>query len=417
MEKKHANNQPLLFPEVEGKYVADRLREARMARGYNISEFANFIGLSKQVISQYEIGRTKPSTETLQRISRGLKLPISYFTNPRSRQSEGNTIFFRSLEVATKKDRERLRCRLHWAADIFAHLSEFIDFPPVDLPTIDDYISIKDRGVELNCEHRVGIGKHVIDEIAYGLRSKWKLGHGPITNLISLLESKGIIVVKEPFFSRVTGDVSQAPTDALSGWINGRPFVYLSQDKESAARSRFDAAHELGHLLLHYDVEITSKSILNDIEKEANYFAGTFLLPKNTFGKEVTSLSTSLNHFEVLKRRWKVSIAAMMYRCNKDLAVLSESQARYLWRQLNAKGWRIKEPLDDELEEEIPSLLNRAIIMLSQHQIRTPSEIREHLHLHQSDLISICGLPSDFFDSSEEKLVQLDFKNPTYKNR
>src|SRR3546814_6566541 len=38
--------------------------------------------------------------------------------------------------------------------------------------------------------------------------------------------------------------------DAFSCWRNGQPFVFLNTFK-SAERSRFDAAHELAHLVLH----------------------------------------------------------------------------------------------------------------------------------------------------------------------
>ncbi len=417
MEKAQTNNRLLLFPVVEiDKCVAERLREAREVRGYNISEFANFIGLSKQVVSQYEIGRTKPSVETLRKISINLELPLSYFTNSRPRHSknnniEDNTIFFRSLEGAAKKDRTRLRRRLQWGTDVFTTLSEYIDFPTVDLPTIDE-IATKHHSSGLNPEHREGISNEDIEHIANELRIRWKLGRGPINNLIALLESKGFIIVKEPFLSRSTGNTLQ--TDALSSWIDGRPFIYLSQDKGSAVRSRFDAAHELGHLLLHSGVEITSKSILKDIESEANYFAGTFLLPRESFGSEAV-LSTSLKHFEAIKPRWKVSIAAMIHRCN-DMEVLSKNQNQYLWKQLSAKGWRTKEPLDDELEEEKPVLLSKAMTLLFQHGICTPSKIIDDLRLNPPDLVDICGLSSNPFNDRKEVLVELGFKSSCCEN-
>ncbi|NTZ43826.1 ImmA/IrrE family metallo-endopeptidase [Altererythrobacter sp. SALINAS58] len=39
--------------------------------------------------------------------------------------------------------------------------------------------------------------------------------------------------------------------EAFSFWSGFRPFVFLDSDKTSGARERFDAAHELGHLVLH----------------------------------------------------------------------------------------------------------------------------------------------------------------------
>jgi hypothetical protein len=57
-----------------------------------------------------------------------------------------------------------------------------------------------------------------------------------------LLEGKGVIIVRP----RVdTGDI-----DAFSTWAGGCPLVILASDKEDAARSRFDVAHEFGHLVM-----------------------------------------------------------------------------------------------------------------------------------------------------------------------
>ncbi len=414
MEKVNADNQILQFPTAEIETcIADRLKEAREARGYNASEFAEFVGLSRQSISQYEIGRIKPSTETLGKIAANLKLPLAYFTTSRPRHSkdnnivEDNTIFFRSLEGAAKKDRDRLRRRLQWIADIFSVLSKFIDFPTVDLPATDDITKIYPQN-GLNPEQRDSISKEEIEEIASILRKHWKLGKSPIHNIVALLESKGFIIVKESFYHTVTTDSAQ--TDALSTWIDGRPFIYLSRDKGSAVRSRFDVAHELGHLLLHSGVEITNKSILKQIECEANYFAGAFLLPRESFGREAISM-TSMTHFVSLKPRWKVSIAAMIHRCH-SIGSISENQNSYLWRQLNAKGWRFKEPLDDEIEESPPILLEKAVDMLFQHDVCTPSEIMEYLHLNPQDIVSICGLSSNPFDKRKEHIAELSFKRP-----
>jgi len=76
------------------------------------------------------------------------------------------------------------------------------------------------------------------------LRQEWSLGERPISNMTQLLESRGIRV-----FS-LSEDT--AKMNAFSIWRNQRPFVFLNTFK-SAESSRFDAAHELGHLVLHQD--------------------------------------------------------------------------------------------------------------------------------------------------------------------
>lgn len=41
--------------------------------------------------------------------------------------------------------------------------------------------------------------------------------------------------------------------DAFSVWFDNKPFIFLSSDKDTNVRIRFDIAHELGHLLMHSD--------------------------------------------------------------------------------------------------------------------------------------------------------------------
>ena len=81
--------------------------------------------------------------------------------------------------------------------------------------------------------------------------------------MISLLESKGIRT-----FS--LSDEAQE-VDACCQWINDRPFIFLNISK-SSERCRFDAAHELGHLVMHRHGIIEGRQM----EQEANAFASAF---------------------------------------------------------------------------------------------------------------------------------------------
>ncbi|WP_427339611.1 ImmA/IrrE family metallo-endopeptidase [Caloranaerobacter sp. DY30410] len=130
--------------------------------------------------------------------------------------------------------------------------------------------------------------------------------------------------------------------DAFSQWIGSRPFIFLGSDKDSAVRSRFDIAHELGHLLLHTHVDqedLKDPKVLKRIEKEAHYFVGAFLLPEDSFAQEVTSIS--IDHFISLKKRWKVSIASMIYRCD-ELGIFTDNKILYLNKQMSYRKMRKK---------------------------------------------------------------------------
>ena len=111
---------------------------------------------------------------------------------------------------------------------------------------------------------------------------------------------------------------------AFSVWFDNKPFIFLSSDKDTNVRIRFDMAHELGHLLMHADYyseeDLKNPVIHEKLENEADRFAGAFLLPKETFSKDV--FSTSIDHFIQMKSKWKASIGCMIYRCD-TLGILS----------------------------------------------------------------------------------------------
>ena len=87
-----------------------------------------------------------------------------------------------------------------------------------------------------------------------------------------------------------------------------KPYVFLNTIK-SAESSRFDAAHELAHLVLHQDGSVAGRLA----EDQANRFASAFLMPR----ADVLSVLPRVQHLQQLidkKSRWRVSLAALNYR-------------------------------------------------------------------------------------------------------
>ncbi len=214
---------------------------------------------------------------------------------------------------------------------------------------------------------------------------------------------------KRQLYGRVGIDLFAGPTETLvvadetvDGeicatdliWQGGRPFILLSSQTASGPRSLFNLAHELGHILLHAGVEVSIKTI-NLIEKQANRFAGAFLLPRESFSQEI--LGTSISYFKSLKARWGVAISAMAYRC-RDLNILNANQHSYLMKQMNAMRIRKVEPLDDIITIKDPSILSESIKMLMRHGVQTRDQIEDALNLNLSDVESLCGVPKGFLD-------------------
>ena len=347
------------------RIIPERLREAREARGLTVQAMAEQIGVSRQAVAQYEVGQSAPSAETMSKIYVLLNQPPAFFTTPREKARENSgTIFWRSLVRMRKHERDRIARRLDWLQDVLSYLEGFMELPPVHLPAP---------------HHQPG-SPDAIEEAANLVRKQWGLGRGPIPDVVGLLEANGVVVVREPTYAE--------DMDAVSRWQMGRPVVLLSADKGSSVRSRWDAAHELGHLVLHSGVEVDSR-VLARVEAEANRFAGAFLLPADTFAREVTS--SSIEAFKPLKKRWKVSIAAMIYRA-KDLGIFNTNQVQYLWRQRAAKGWTKNEPFDAEIPAEQPRFLAYMANQILDNGLQNRQDFQDRTLLCFEDIEQLCGL-------------------------
>lgn len=354
----------------------ERLTEARLAERLTQTELADKVGVTRQAISAYELGTKNPEPATMQEIARVLNQPISFFTKTEHAVFGAfSANFFRKVGADTK--RRNLACEVYakWFAAAVHAFDEIANLPSVDIPQFEPGDSLKSAYTE-----------DEIEAIAENVRRHFGLGWGPISNVIRLLEVKGVSVCRM--------EMEGENVEAFSYWSGERPFIFLASDKGSAARARFDVAHELGHLCLHRwvtSVEIEDANRLKQIESEANRFAGAFLLPRSSFPNEV--YSPRAEAFISLKERWKVAIQAMVYRC-KDLGVFDDRQTTNIYKQISFKKWRTKEPLDGPsgIPMERPTLLRTiAELVLSKGQT-TIDDLCNRLAFSPSVIEQLWGL-------------------------
>jgi Zn-dependent peptidase ImmA (M78 family)/transcriptional regulator with XRE-family HTH domain len=365
------------------RLVPSRLRDARLAQRLNQSELAAAVNVSRQAISAFEQGEKSPEAETLARIANVLDQPIAFFaTEDRPVFGDSSTRFYRAFGPDTK--RRNLMCEVlgKWFAQTTKYFDNLVNLPKVDVPS----------GMPFSTNGRYS--EEEIEFAAEECRRRWGLGLGPISNVVGLLENKGVSICRY--------EVPQEKIEAFSFWNGPRPFLFLASDKGSAARARYDAAHELGHLVLHRWVgseELEDSKALKEIEREANRFAGAFLLPRKSFPNEV--YTTRLDAFIELKRRWKVAIQAMVYRC-KDLGIFDEYQITNLYIQISRRKWKTKEPLDGEdgLPLEEPRLLKHAAELVLRGSKKIADEIRAELGVGNTFIEAFCGVSASAFDQS-----------------
>lgn len=339
-------------------FNGERLKLARIYRNMTASELAEKIGVSRQAVLQYEKNESNPKLETEFSIITTLHFPRDFFYMDNLSNIPINNTFFRALSSTKKIDLQTQEEKTRFIVYIYEFLNNYFNYPELDLPEID-------IDIDLN-------KKENIEDIAIKVRNYWGLGNQPVENMVNLLENKGVIVS--------TLNVGKKTIDAFTQVhrINNKEkyCVVLSNDKQSVARRNFDSAHELGHIILHKNIEKLeelSSEEQKKLEDQANSFAAAFLLPKNQFFNELKD-PLNLEFYKELKKKWKVSIAAMVMRA-RQLERINNSQYIELVKSMNYRKWRTREPLDNQWKLQETILFKKSIDMLKNSNILSGSQI------------------------------------------
>ncbi|EKT4448921.1 ImmA/IrrE family metallo-endopeptidase [Pseudomonas putida] len=277
---------------------------------------------------------------------------------------------------------------------------EFVDFPAIKLPvrSFTDPQQIASAGIE---------------EAADECRELWGLGRRAIPDLALAVEGAGVILVRE--------ETGIAPIEGLSAWSHAlqRPLILLSADKANGFRSRFDLAHELGHLILHKGIDrSTDPERYKLMESQAHRFAGAFLLPAETFAADVKTPVT-LDSLLLLKQRWGVSVAAMIMRL-EALKIIDADEKLVLFKRRSARWGAKSEPGDDARVPEQPRLLKRTFELLSSSGVMPLESVSGYIGLAANDVEKLAGLPEHYLSGKASvfhlaKLKSMVSGNPSIK--
>ncbi|CDX60980.1 conserved hypothetical protein [Mesorhizobium plurifarium] len=363
-------------------FRGERLREARLARGMFKNTLGDLIGVSGSAISRYEDGLDKPQAHRVSVIAEKLQFPQSFFFTPAWGEEIG-LVHWRSRASESKSAREITEQRIRWLCEIFGFLQSDVDFPKLNLPELD---IPKDFNLITNGQ---------IEQAATDLRSYWKLRTEPIPDMILALENAGIPVT--------TLKIPSDKQDGLCFTSNllQRPFVIINVEGVSCSRARFDAAHELGHLVLHRNVtpdQARMPAAHKLIEQQAHRFAGAMLFPRESFIAEVGSVS--LDYFCALKRRWGISISAMIMRAY-DLGLTDEDGKAQLFRSMTVRRWRgpLREPYDSpkDMPLERPRMLRRGFEVMLASGGFAKSTVKSAIPLPDQELEQLSSLDEGTF--------------------
>lgn len=362
-----------------------KMKIARMARGMTMKELAEKANVSRQMVSYYESGKTTPSASSVIKLINALDFPSEFFSSE-DKAIPGGATFFRSQSAATKKKRVMQETRVEFVKSVYDTLSNYVNFPALEIPgTLDkDIENITDEDIKA---------------MANELREVWGIGSTkPIHNLIEYAEVNGFVISE--------ANMSDDKLDAVSKWFEDRPFILLTSNNESAVRRNFNIAHEIGHLLLHESIEdmdnYSPNVLKNVIEKQANLFASHLLLPDKAFSESL--ISTNIDFYVELKKQWNVSIQAMVYK-TAYLGLINDDQKLYLNKKISWNKWRKKEPYDNSIPIEKPTLLSKVYSMIIDNGVVNSSDLFHQLKLPADELSVILGIPIEELLSSKDKPV------------
>lgn len=362
-----------------------RLKEARLFNKKSITQIAEFLNVSKQMVSKYEKGRATPSEESLEILEKKLKFPRDFFFGNDNFSLSSTGTFFRSRYTATQTEKMPAEINKNYVALIRDYLGEFIDFPNLDwgLSGLD----------------------YTPQEYASYIREKWELGDRPIDNLSLLMEEKGFVI------SRI--DTQSDKVDAFGSAVkvndNDYYVVMLEGTEYSFYRQQFSLAHELGHWLMHENCKSPQDMgaiEYKQMEDEANEFAAEFLLPMDSFKTSLIGYENDLEYYRYLKRIWQVSISMMIMRA-KSLNIIDSNEYTNLYKKLSYRGWRKNEPLDSTKLISNPLSLKQSVELLVENRIVmdiSADIYRVYNKLLPNFLIEdLCGLEAGYLDELNDR--------------
>ncbi|MBF0493711.1 MAG: ImmA/IrrE family metallo-endopeptidase [Candidatus Omnitrophica bacterium] len=330
--------------------IAVNLKRIRIARGLTMEKAAEAAGISRMAYHNIEKGIAEPRVSNLQKLAGALGVKV--FDLARA-VPELRSVRFRALKWKTNKakaQREEIKNEVAlWMRD-FKELEN----------TLAD--KKKEKFIGLTRKENKGVISP--QEAAKESRKLFGLSEDEIiTDICGLVESAGI---KLHFIDMGLDNISglSVNDDEL-----GAAIIVNTYAAKTTERKIFTIAHELGHIVMHPTSFNDDDIEVEEDEKEANMFAGYFLMPKEAFYKRLDEVK-GLDLVDAIlhvKRIFKVSYEAVLHRLVDEKLysgeIWEQFRARYKRRyNFDFKGHKEPVPLEaiDCIEDRLGRLVREA---------------------------------------------------------
>ncbi len=306
---------------------------ARESRGITQTGLSNAMGVGQGTISKIESGTYDATDEFILELCDCLNYHRDFFFET-GRPYGMPPFHYRKRKKLGKKPLEKMIAEMNIRRIHLNILLRSYDWRK------NSFIPEIDRDEYLGATNK----PFSIENAARQLREVWMLPDGPIENVINILEDNGGIVIPCNFGNELI--------DAVSQRIDGMPVLFFVNMNAPSDRIRLTLCHELAHMVLH------TTSFLEDeiMEREADMFAGAFLLPAKQIRAQLSRFD--IRQIANLKRHWKVSMSAIAMRAD-NLGLITPYQKKSFFIQMSKLGYRKNEP--HEPPKEFPKSVNKII--------------------------------------------------------
>jgi Zn-dependent peptidase ImmA (M78 family)/transcriptional regulator with XRE-family HTH domain len=340
--------------------LGDMLRLARQRLGFTQKAASERLGIPQPVLSRIENGVATADSALLMKAAQVYQVPVEFFDIKEPVYGPPVSVhpMTRGKSDVTAHELDLITAELNIRLMHLARFLEGVDYnTTANLPALD---------VEQYGEP---------DKIAATVRAHWGIASGPVKNLMHWTERAGIVVGLSKF--------GGASVSGVTFKVPGRPPMVLLNSTHPADRMRFTLAHEIGHLVMH-------RFPTENMEDEANQFASAFLMPAADIRQSFRGRRVTLELLASLKPEWKVAMQALLMRAS-SLNCVTPNQSRYLWQQISARGWRLREPPELDFPIEAPTVLPAIVKAHLSDLGYSLAELTKLVKIRESEFIEMYG--------------------------
>jgi len=305
----------LSFDFVDSKVVnGSRVKQAREQALMTQADLARATSVSQPMIAHVEQGLKQSSLELAEKIAFATKVKRDFLYRPSGPALPFGSMLFRARANVSARKFAQTHAIATNVFEMFLHLAHRFELPAVKLrPTAGSP-----------------------EDAALQTRDMLGLDHtSPVPHLMRAFEKAGGVLLSLP---ELQG------REAFAVWGASRPIVGIGPSA-SGDRLRFSMAHEIGHLILH-----NAPTAMAQAEKEAHRFAAELLTPQEAIVDDLKGILT-VQKLGQLKRKWGISMAAMLYRA-KELHLVSKRNHDRLIVEMSQ--FRTQEPAEFGIPLEQP---------------------------------------------------------------